>query len=419
MRTKASYLALLGECLTLPALLWIFTITLFLKDAPEPFPEMVWTLLLASAAYLVYVLFLQKPRSIPAIAVVSTVLFGLQIVSYILLYRGEVTFGFVLAAILISAVTAYACLYYCMREPMVVKHLFFLDILVLGLVWMYLFISVIHVSIASQICSFAVILLNVGGLIALRMSEDGESEGIGRAFALAAGSAGALAAVVFLLIRLFSRSGEVTGAFLDGIRRFFLMIWHAIEAFAEWLSSHFDPSEAAEAPEMAPMPGGIQETEGIESVPINPVSIAVVIGVIIAVAAICIVICYRRNKAGISFGKVKMTGTDAVRRKKQKKSGRFAVILEKLIFLKNALLYRNTPKGVLVWLEKTARRRKIPRQAGESVREFIFRLSPQGELKSLADDLDAVFYGGRAPSLTAVDCKNIRKVFKNSMRSAG
>ena len=416
MKTKADILALLGESLAGPAIFWVAMVTLLMRDAAHPVPELTFTLFIAAANLAVFLLILRKEIQIPKLAAASVILFAGNLTAHLFLYRENIFLGYILCVIVLSAVSVYVPLYYCMKEQQLTRHLIFIDLMIMALVWLFLFFSASEMETASVIGMIAVLLINVGGAVSLRMSEGGMQEGIGRAFAVAVGASAVTAGIVALLVRVFSRSQGVTGAVLAGITAFFRGIWKAIERFGEWLSQFIHPPETEAVPDMMPAGTGGTEETVYQEIPVDPTGILIVIGIAIVIAAVIIVFRLRKKRAAL---RMKTVGSGAVvrhRRRKKKAEPLWKKWVRALTFQKNAWFYRNTPKGLLVWLEKRAVKRKKTRGRGESIREFLTRMAPDGALAVLADDLDRELYRKAPYTLTPSDCRKIRKTIKSRER---
>lgn len=416
MRTKAGIFALAGETLSIGAIMWTVAATLLLKDAEKPIQGMAFTLILTAACLCVYLIMLRKEIRIPVLAAGSAALFAGNIAAYLISYKGEIFVGFVLAIILVSAITVFVPLYYCIREQPLTKHLIFIDAMLLTLIWLFLFYPVTNMEKLSLALAVIVTLADVGGAICLRMSEGGMNEGVGKAFALSMGAAAVTAGAVFFLVKLFSRSSHVTETVLSGIRAFFLKLWEIFSAFADWIARLIGPQETQEMiPDAAMEMGSLEEEAVLSETYMSPVPFLVILAAAAVILAVFLIHRFRKNRMALhvgNYGAVKV-----VRQKKKKKTvPLWKKWADKLIFIKNAVLYRNTPRGLLVWLERSAQRNKAPRGRGESVREFLFRISPDGTLSVLADELDAAFYGGKTGGLSSGDCRKIRKDFRIRQR---
>lgn len=410
MRSKAGYIALTGECLTMGAVLWTVQATLLQKDADPSVPGLAVVLALTLFNMFVFLLILRKEISVTVLAACSAVVLALNITAHLLIYQGSHGFGYVMSVILVAGVTVFVPLYYCMNEMPLFRHLVHIDVMVFTLLWLFLVLPVVKISTVSIVCAAVVVLIDIGGAVVMRMSEGGMSEGIGRAFALAVGSAGVAAVVIFLLVKIFSRSQGITGAVLGGIRAFFVKIWELLQGFFEWLAQFARPVESDVSMEAMPQVSIESDDAIMTQAGFDPTILAIAFGAAAVIIVLILVIRFRKSR--ISF-QMKKVGSSAIVRKKTKRKsvGRCKRFADWLMFRKNAFVFRNTPKGVLVWLERRSARKKQPRKAGESIRAFTERISPDGTLTALADALDAQLYGGRPYRLTPQECRDIKKRF--------
>ena len=415
MRSKAELFALFGESLTAGMIIWIVSVTLLQLDSPEPMPGLIFVLILTLINVSAFLLVLRKETAIPVLAVLSSLLLAGNAAALIFLYSGPIRFGYVLTVLLISGICVFVPLYYVITGPVLTKHLVFIDLSIFSLIWLFLFLTAVRVNTFSTVCAVFVALIDAGGAVCLRMSEGGMKEGIGKAVLLSMGAAGAAALVIWLLVGLFSRSGGVTGAVLNGFKAFLLKIWEGLQAFADWLSRFISTEEGEVQLDPVSSAGGISEEISYGETAVDPVRIAIVIGIIAVAAVIVLVIIFRKKK---TLAAVRSAGTVQVARHKalKKRAGVWKKLLEKLIFIKNTFVYRNTPPGVLVWLERFAAKSKAERGSGESIRAFLMRMSPEGLFAELADDLDAALYGKGAYSLSAERCRQLRKLYKNEQK---
>ena len=243
MKTKAELFAFFGECLAAVSIIWIFAASFVMIDEKTPPPGVWYALLMTLAAALVFVLILRRGVTTAVLAVVSAILSAGEITALILLYNDSITFRYVLTTVLLSGVSVFVTMYLAMAKQTLAKHLTFIDVMIGSLVWLVVFHTAARSDGQSTLCIIAVTIMNVAAAIGLRMSEEGMNEGIGKAFALAAASSGAAAAIIFLLVKLFSRSGNVTGAVLDGIKTFFVKAGALLERFMDWLASLMPSSD--------------------------------------------------------------------------------------------------------------------------------------------------------------------------------
>lgn len=416
MKTKAELFACFGECLAASSLIWLAGISFIMIDAEVPLPGVWWSLLMTIAAASVYILILRRGTTVRVLAAVSVILLAGEITALLFLYKDNISFGYVITSILMACVSVYVSMYLCIKKQILSRHMSFIDIMIGVLVWLTVFYTARGGNTYSTLCIIAVTVMNVAAAIGLRMSEGGTDEGVGKAFALAAVSSAAAAAVIYFLVRLFSRSGAVTGAVLNGIRDFFIGIGKLIGRFIDWLASFISEPDMEAVPDAMPQTGMESGDISFEEVSVNPVIPAVIIGAVIVLIAVWIVRKTAREKVSLSL-KISGEGT-AVRSRKKK--GLFAKkwrkFIENMRFRWRAFVERDTSPGLLVWLERKALKKKMPRSDGESIREFTLRLAPDGTLEALTSDLEKKLYGASEYDLSAKECRSIRKDMKKRFR---
>lgn len=409
-KSRSDILAIAGESLTLPVVMWIAAATLIVRDKTAPFPGVWMICVFCAVSMLVFLSVLKKERSITFLAILSAVMFAAALTALLSAYKGSIGFGYVLGAVLIAASAVFGTLNYCVTKQTLSRHISIFDVCVLAVIWVFLNLSVIKISALSLILIIAVLIIDMSGAAALRMSEGGMNEGVGKAFALSAVCSCAAAGVIFLLSMLLSGSGNAVQAVINAVTGFFTVIWHAIEAFFNWLSQFFTYGGPEEVllPEMSAMEGAQEAV--IEETSVDPLIPAVIVSAVLAALVVIIIFRLRKTRIKIkttAYGSVTVTKT---KRKKHAFGAKWCALLKKLIFKKNAFIYRNTPPGVLVWLEKKAKKEKQPRRAGESIREFIGRVAPGKEYEELTSDLERNLYGGRGYALSVSQCRRLKKM---------
>ena len=214
------------------------------------------------------------------------------------------------------------------------------------------------------------------------------------AFALVIGSCIAVF-YLFISASLGDAVAAGAGALLRGLNHVFRLIMR----FLLWLVSLLpepggESGFAGEAPPS--IPDGVGDYDYLPDP--DPGTILVVICVIAALvvaAVITLVIIFRGKRLGGKGGKK----TGRPRRGGTRPDYAFLrLLLEKIRFFADSIIYRNTPQGVFLRLERWGRRRRRGRRAGETQRSYIMRVSDdvpgqRQRLLKLANALDACWYG--------------------------
>lgn len=379
-----------------------------------------WLLLCTAACAVIFSLVLQKTRGLGVLTAVTGVLFGAVMAVFILASKTPLKFGyaFVLA---VGAGMAVGCpLNYTLNRPVVHKHLARLDALILALAVLLLCREALGIDTGTVVLMVLVLLMDAAGAVGLRMTEGGaeDSHNAFKASMVALGGAAGLSLILGLLVVVFSRSGEVTGAVLRGIGAFFRSIGRMFEKFFLWLSGlirvkddygELHPEEMGSVAEIEHM-GSMSEPS------LDPVILAVIAGVVV-LAVVVFLILYMRKKTFVRGTKtVGITSDTVVRRK----GGALEKVWERLKaairFRWTAFIRRNTPGGVLVYLERVAKRKHQPRHTGESMRQFLRRMDAAGGLEKLADALDREYYGSMGRTMTARTCRQTRHYIRKVVR---
>ena len=290
---------------------------------------------------------------------------------------------------------------------------------VIVLLLLLLFIIGTDRSLSIAIPCAASLLLCFVSLIVMRTDRSSAGEGAGKrgaaavlAFFLLIGSTTA----VFLLYAFASFGDTVAegaAAILRGIRALFDLLTR----FLSWLVSllpapEYDGDFAGEA---VSMQGEAAVTgEPVIGGRIILIIIVCAIAVLLVSFVIATVIKYRRDTFG---GKRKLKASGIKRRGKRLRTSLFRRFSESLRFLCSSVLYRNTPQGMFVLLERWGRRRRCGRAPGETQRNYLARLSAilpgsKHALLCLADALDARWYGDpRLSQLPRRELIQLRKSF--------
>jgi hypothetical protein len=382
--------------------------------------HLVWLLLAAAVCSLVYALVLQRPRSVAFLTVFTGVVFAAVWGLYVLVSTTPPKFGYLFLLAVGAGMTVGLPLYYGLNRPLIQKHLTVLDILILALLGLLLCQEALNIDGGTVALMVIVLLLDAASAVGLRMTEGGIGDG--RSAIRATGVALCASLVVFLVIflftALFSRSGALTGGILQVIASFFASIGSGIERFFRWISGLVAVEESYETVPLAgelPSTAAITGAEGGMNLSVNTTALG--IGLCLCVIAVLVVLVLVAGKKKLSR-ETKATqpvSTAVVHRS----GGTFALLwqmLKKALHFRwTAFVQRDTPAGLLVRLERLARRHHTPRQPGESMGDFIRRMDKTGGLDTLAEALNRQVYGGGDSGLTSQDCRALRTYMRKVM----
>ena len=381
-----------------------------------------WILLCTAVCAVFFRLLLRRARGVPLLTAITVALFGILTYAFWRLAGMPAAFGHKLALALGAGMAVGLSLYHCLRRPPMLSHLTHLDAQLLLLLILLLFAEAHAVAPGAPRLLTAVLLLDAAACVGLRMSDGGgaDSGDALRASLLALAAAAVLALLILLALAVFSRSGSVTGAVLRGIGAALSAVWDAVERFAYWLVSLFGLPEEAYAPAaLAPASGEMADYSNYRvRLPVNTTVLGVLLCLLVLAAAVAVARQLRRARVAAETGR----GPSEVGVRTRRRGGVAGMLWERfraaMRFSRAAFRHRDTPGGVLVWLERRSRRR-MPRGKGESMRAFLRRLAPDGGLEELADALDREYYGGGPSAMSPRRCRELRREGRRLLRSAG
>lgn len=374
-----------------------------------------WILLCTAVCSVLQTLFLQKQRSVPSVAALGAVLFGASL--GVFLWKNETPAGVGMVVVLvIGAAMVMGCtMRYALKRPLLFSHILHLDTMLILLVLVVLSQEALEIRRSTVSLLVVVLLLDGAAAIGLRMTEGAtDTEHALKASLVALGGGAIMTGVIGLLAAVFSRSGAVTDVVLHGIGRLLKTIGSTIQRFMEWLVSHIHVEEELSAPVMAEM---TVMTEGEQiaiwkELSINPVIPAVIAGVLVLASAAVAVYQLRKNSLVRGTNTAVVSSHKTIRCRKCRSEALWAKLISALRFRWMAFVKRNTPGGVLLYAQRLARRRRAPRERGESMRDFLRRMDASGGLDGLADALDREYYGGMSRTMTARSCRETRRYIR-------
>ena len=393
----------------------------------EPLP-LLWMVLAAGCALLNLLLF-RHGVPVPALAAVNSGYYALTLALFLTLFPlVEGPFGY-LMTVAFPIVSTGRAVYHAWHTPALQTQLTRIDGTLACIVWALLLAGGEHPAGLLPGSLGVLLILHAVCAVALRVSgpagEGASAPLVGapvRGVLFSAGVVAVLTALVLGLTRLLGGGSKAAvSAFFEGIKAVFQALWGALDAFFGWLFSLFPQVEADTPPPIsAAPPPSAADPAGEVMAGLLPFA-AALIGAAAAVGLIVLLLRLRRVSLRAGGKTVLRRGGPVTRARRTGLLGRrWRALLEELRFRLLALRYASTPAGLLVRLEQWGRRRKLPRGRGESVRAYLLRLDPEGDLLPLADALDARFYGPPGGStLTPAQCRALRLRFLRKARAAG
>jgi hypothetical protein len=379
--------------------------------------HLFWLLLCAVICTGVYALVLKKPRSVSFLTVLTGGLFAAVMAAYILASTTPPTFGYVFMLAIGGGMTVGMPLYYGLNRPLIYKHLTHLDVLILALLGLLLCRQALGIDSGTVALMVIVLFMDAASAVGLRMSDGGPEDGQDafKAMMVALAAAVGVFAVIALFTALFSHSGAATGGILHSIGAFFASIGDYIERFFRWISQLLAVDEQYET---VPMDGELPSVAGLDSaggsvaLSLNTTALGIGLCVAVVAAAVALILITGRKKVAAETKTAATTSNTTVHRTGGTMEALWAMLKKALRFRWAAFQQRNTPRGLLVQLERQGRHKHTPRQTGESARHFILRMDASGGLNALADALDQEFYAGQPDTLSPQACRSLRKYMK-------
>lgn len=413
MKDKTGFFAALSDSLCCVCVYWIAASTLVLADRGWSL-ALVWPLLWTVLSAAVFVRVLAKPRSFNAMVLLGALSGAAALALFIALSDKPLSALHVFTLAVGAGMSAGMPIYYLVRRPTLHGHLTCLDVLLLAFAWLLLVRTGQNAPAGAVVLTALVLVMAVGCAVGLRMGPDGGSDGA-KAMGVAFAAALVLALVVLLLIALFSRSGELTG----GIVRALGDAARAIGRGASWLVERFAmlfkpvdqgagvPLTDTALPEVSAQVAQEESTGSGVSV-----WVIVVLAALPVAAVAAVMLALRKTKLTLSGPEIAAASAVRTGRIRLGLRSRWAAFLAALGFCMTAFFRRNTPPGVLVYAHRRSARRRQGRRSGETARQFLRRVAPDGALDALADDLDRRWYGGGKYTLTAAECRLLRQKIK-------
>lgn len=382
--------------------------------------HLFWILLCTAACSVIFTLILRKPRSVPVLTVVTGILFAAVLAVFILASKTPMKFGYVFVLAVGAGMAAGIPLNYAINRPLMHKHLMRLDVLILALAGLMLCREALGIDVGTVALVVAVLFMDAAAAVGLRMTEGGtgDTRNAFKAVLVALGGAVGLAALIGALAALFSRSGTVTATVFRSIGAFFRSIGKGIEAVFRWLSGLISVRRdygQLTLEEVGTIPA-VEQMEARPELNFDPTVLGILLCVLLA-AAVVFLLIYLRKKTVVRGTKSVAAPSNTVTRRK---GGAFETWWERLKaairFRWTAFVHRNTPGGVLVYAERRARKRRVPRQKGESMRQFLQRVDKSGGLEPLANALEQEYYGGLGRTMSARTCREMRSHIRKVMQ---
>lgn len=410
MRDRAGFFAGCADTLT-QMCIYYFAAAVFILANHGWGLGLFWILLCAAVCSVIFALVLRKPRGMIPLTMLTVLLFGLVLAVFILFSETPIYFGYLLVLVIGAGMAVGVSLRFVLQRPVMHVHLLHLDAAVLTVASMLLCRGAVEVETGAAALMTVVLLMDVAAAVGLRMTEDGgDTENAFKAVLVALGGAAGLTGLVWLLVAAFSDSGAAVGAFLQGVKNALGAVFRVIEKFVFWLASFIHLREEVE--ELAITSAGdtawMEQMRPQFDIPIPPWVFGVILAAVVIYVVVRLAYDLRRERFSSGTKEGRFSSNPTKRAKKSAAHTLWERLLAALRFRWMAFRRRNTPGGVLLYLERRAKRHHAPRRTGESMRCFLGRMDPAGGLNGLADALDTEYYGGQSRVLSPGECRKIR-----------
>lgn len=365
-------------------------------------------LLCGLAGYFLNVLFLAKPRPLPAIAGLNVLIAAAEAAALFLFSSGVL--GILRWAVFAFAVlfsTARGCYLVLYAVPLKQRLVYTEGSFFMVLWFFFLQSGITRYPVSYDFILFFVLSLNLAVLVKLRVSgEDGTVNLSGRWAALLTASAAAVLAFSLLLFTGFFSGGlrALTAGTISAATRAGKALLNLLSAILSFLISLIPPP----SPSKFPMPE--QSMEDIKPrIPhqqgdgqTTAIVLAAVLGAAALAALVYLLIRFRHFRISASFGRGRAAGKKARSEKRRLFRRLLRAVSARVRFLLLSVARRKTAAGVLLALERFGRRRRLPRLGGETIRAYIERLIRSTDLADggtsplfarLCDELDFRYYG--------------------------
>lgn len=413
MRDGNGFFAALSCALSSLCIYWLIAAVLILGRRGWDL-GLFWFLAATVISAAVFELLLKKARPMALVTAVTLLLGGAYLAWFIVWTQVKLSFLHIFVMTVGAGMAVGMPLYGCLKRPGIHQHLSYLDVTLLTFMVLLLCGEYLGIGAETNVLFVLVLLMDAAAAVGLRMRGSGDRRAARMAVLSALGIAALLALAVTGLVALFSRSGGLTGRLLGALGSALQAAGGSLTRFFTWLTGLFwrpETFDTLDLPVATPSALVLEGTAQRELV-IPPAVTAVLLSLVALAAIAAVVLFFRSIKTvGGSAAVAVAAGPARESRVSGALKARWAAFLKKLRFRMDALWGRNSAAGLLVWLERKAKKSHRERRRGESMREFIGRMAPDGCLSPLAEALDMEYYGGSKASLTPGQCRALRRAF--------
>ena len=380
----------------------------------------VWPwLILAMASFALFRLFLRRERTLPYAVAFLAGAYVATVAVLLVFFVDLPSLLSTIVAALFWSIPLWRIYLLTAAPPEFKKLTMRLDIIIFVLLFVFLYVVGTGSPYARALPCVISLLLCLTSLIIMKTTESGVNEGgkirgasVMLAYLLLIGAA----ITVFILFASASLGDAIASgaaALLYEIKRFFGLLGRILI----WLISFLPaPDHRGESPSDIITPPAFEAQGEADIIYAGPTAFMVIVCVFAALALVFLIIAVARYRSSALGGK-RLQKTAAIKRRSPRARESFLrQLISRVKFFGYSILYRNTPQGVFVWLERWGRAHRRGRSQSETQRKYLMRLSadiPQHEaaLLDLADALDASWYG--APALSRLSRHELIKLRRN------
>ncbi len=395
---------------------FLYSVVVYRDDGMQMMPGFFIWLTFALACVLAHALMQGKERTARAYIGVSAAFFVVQCAVCFIFVRGYSTIGKVLFSILFWMFTYYRSFSLVTKgtkQPHATDN-FDLSVVVLLLSAACAVISdmatwIMYCPACAAVLSFAALIwarADAGRSEAERgRSLRGSSLIIGSVIVIAGAAAGA--AVLFE-----NAIHTAVKAVVTAVVSAFRWIAHQIAALLLLLSGDTDPASGGAIDVIDGLPAG--EGGGADEMFFENewAFRAVLIGVIAVIAAV-IVIRFITGRHRLGRMTVGRADGRTVRRRRGTLRDAAAALVQRLRYLADCTVHRNTVRGLFAWLLRRGRSLRITRGSAETPRAYLARIAEEfpavaSTLEAFSSKLDAELFGGGCAEIAPHDIIRMR-----------
>ena len=416
MRDGNGFFAALSCALSSLCVFWLIAAVMILGRRGWDI-GLFWFLAAGTLSAGFFELFLKKARPVPLLAALTGLLGGAFLAFCLLWTRVPLSFLHFFVMTVGAGMAVGMPLYGCLKRPSVHQQLTYLDVTLLAFMVLLLCGEYLGIGAQTNGLFVLVLLMDAAAAVGLRMRDGGDGRSARKATLVALACAALLALAVLALVSLFSRSGGLTGSILNALAAAFGAAGQALSRFFAWLTGLFYRPETTEELDIGLSAAAVGPIEGRAQRELEvPPAVAAVLVALVALAVLfAVVLFFRKVKtAGGKTAAVSAAAPARVSRVSGALGEKWRAFWKKLRFVWTAFRRRNSPAGLLVWLERQGKKARKGRRPEETMRQFIARMVPDGRLSPLADALDMEYYGGTEASLSPAQCRGLRRLYRKA-----